>query len=152
MFHDCLWGANFSPDRHVSYVMLGDHHPPPDQGSSRWNEIHHHPVETFIKTLGPWAHWLYLAGAFGVIYSTMATIYDGYAGTINKLILICAPDRRPSAAVSHLALSHVVLYGTLANFFLVYMFNAVPVDLLAGRRPGSRARSCCRWWHSRSPI
>ncbi len=57
--------------------------------------------QTFTKTLGPWAHWLYLIGAFGVVYSTMATIYDGYAR-----------------------------YGTLANFFLVYMFNAVPVNFL----------------------
>ena len=52
-------GSQFShPARHVLLRDLGDHHPPPDQGSSRWNEIHHHPVADLYqdpRSLGPLA-------------------------------------------------------------------------------------------------
>ena len=66
-----------------------------------------------------------------MIYSTMATIYDGYARTINKLILICAPNWEGYRRLSPIWRYRMwFLYGTLANFFLVYTFINVAGDFL----------------------
>ena len=132
MFHDCLWGANFLTLLVTfSYVILAITILHPIKEAPGGMKFITTLSQTFTKTLGPWAHWLYLIGAFGVIYSTMATIYDGYARTINKLILICAPNWEGYRRLSPIWRYRMwFLYGTLANFFLVYMFNAVPVDFL----------------------
>ena len=107
--------------------------------------------QTFTKTLGPWAHWLYLIGAFGVIYSTMATIYDGYARTINKLILICAPNwegyRRPSPVRRY---RMWFLYGTLATFSGLYV-QCRPGDFLQAAA-WVEGTFLLPWWRSRPPI
>jgi len=47
--------------------------------------------KTFTKVLGEWAMTLYLVGSFAVIYSTMATLYDGYARLIDNSIKIITP-------------------------------------------------------------
>jgi Mn2+/Fe2+ NRAMP family transporter len=132
MFHDSLWGANFLTILVTfSYLILAIVILHPLKEAPGGMKFITTLSQTFTKTLGPWAHWLYLAGAFGVIYSTMATIYDGYARTINKLILICAPNWNGYRRLSPIWRYRMwFLYGTLANFFLVSMFNAVPVDFL----------------------
>jgi Mn2+/Fe2+ NRAMP family transporter len=132
MFHDCLWGANFLTILVTfSYLVLAIVILHPIKEAPGGLKFITTLSQTFTKTLGPWAHWLYLIGAFGVIYSTMATVYDGYARTINKLILICAPNWEGYRRLSPIWRYRTwFLYGTLANFFLVYMFNAVPVDFL----------------------
>jgi hypothetical protein len=132
MFHDCLWGANFLTILVTfSYLVLAIVILHPMKEAPGGLKFITTLSQTFTKTLGPWAHWLYLIGAFGVVYSTMATIYDGYARTINKLILVCAPNWEGYRRLSPIWRYRVwFLYGTLANFFLVYMFNAVPVNFL----------------------
>lgn len=132
MFHDCLWGANFLTLLVTfSYVILAITILHPIKEAPGGMKFITTLSQTFTKTLGPWAHWLYLIGAFGVVYSTMATIYDGYARTINKLILICAPNWEGYRRLSPVWRYRMwFLYGTLANFFLVYTFNAVPVNFL----------------------
>jgi Mn2+/Fe2+ NRAMP family transporter len=87
--------------------------------------------QTFTQVLGPWAKWLYLLGAFGVIYGTMATIYDGYARMINKSILICLPRWEGYKRIAPVWRYRMwILYGTGANFILVYLLSAVPVKFL----------------------
>jgi Mn2+/Fe2+ NRAMP family transporter len=87
--------------------------------------------QTFTSVLGPWAKWLYLLGAFGVIYGTMATIYDGYARMINRSILICLPNWEGYKRISPIWRYRMwILYGTGANFILVYLLTAVPVKFL----------------------
>jgi manganese transport protein len=132
MFHDCLWGANFLTILVTFFylllaiVVLHPLKQAPD-GVKFITTL----SQTFTKTIGPWAKYLYLLGAFGVIYSTMATIYDGYARMINKSIVICLPHWEGYKKISHLWRYRIwVLYGTLANFFLVYLFNAIPVNFL----------------------
>ena len=132
MFNDCLWGANFLTFLVTfSYVVLAIVILHPIKEAPGGMKFITTLSQTFTKTLGPWANWLYLAGAFAVIYSTMATIYDGYARTINKLILVCAPNWEGYRKLSPIWRYRMwFLYGTCANFFLVYIFNAVPVDFL----------------------
>ncbi|QGP93965.1 hypothetical protein MGLY_33900 [Neomoorella glycerini] len=87
--------------------------------------------KTFTETLGPWARELYLVGAFAVLYSTMATLYDGYARLIDNSIGIVLPDWKLYNRINPLWRYRIwFLYGTLCNFFLVYLFNAVPVQFL----------------------
>jgi len=132
MFHDALWGANvLTIVVSFFYVLLAIVVLNPMQQAPGGMKFIMTLSQTFTKTLGPWAKWLYLLGAFGVIYSTMATIYDGYARTINKLILVCLPHWEGYKKISQLWRYRIwFLYGTCANFFLVYAFNAVPVDFL----------------------
>jgi Mn2+/Fe2+ NRAMP family transporter len=132
MFHDSLWGANvLTIVVTFFYLLLAIVVLNPMQQAPGGMKFIMTLSQTFTKTLGPWAKWLYLLGAFGVIYSTMATIYDGYARTINKLILVCLPGWEGYKKISHLWRYRIwFLYGTCANFFLVYAFNAVPVDFL----------------------
>lgn len=87
--------------------------------------------KTFTEALGPWAKLLYLIGAFAVLYSTMATLYDGYARLIDNSIKIVLPEWKQYNSISNIWRYRIwFLYGTLSNFFLVYMFNAVPVQFL----------------------
>lgn len=61
----------------------------------------------------------------------MATVYDGYARMINKSILICFPNWEGYKKISPLWRYRIwVLYGTGANFILVYLFKAIPVNFL----------------------
>lgn len=88
-------------------------------------------TKTFTQTLGEWAKYLYLTGALAVIYSTMATLYDGYARLIDNSIKICMPNWRSYLSISIVWRYRIwFLYGTIGNFFLVYLFNAVPVKFL----------------------
>jgi len=132
MFNDALWGANFLTILVTfAYLILAIVVLHPMQDAPGGMKFITTLSQTFTKTLGPWAKWLYLIGAFGVIYSTMATIYDGYARTINKLITICAPQWEGYHKISKIWRYRMwYLYGTCANFFLVYTFNAVPVNFL----------------------
>lgn len=132
MFHDALWGANvLTIVVTFFYLLLAIVVLNPMQQAPGGMKFIMTLSQTFTKTLGPWAKWLYLLGAFGVIYSTMATIYDGYARTINKLILVCLPGWEGYKKISQLWRYRIwFLYGTCANFFLVYAFSAVPVSFL----------------------
>jgi Mn2+/Fe2+ NRAMP family transporter len=132
MFHDCLWGANvLTIVATFFYLLIAIVILNPMQEAPGGLKFITTLSQTFTKTLGPWAKWLYLLGAFGVIYSTMATIYDGYARSINKLILICLPNWQGYKGISQLWRYRMwFLYGTCANFFLVYVFCAVPVTFL----------------------
>lgn len=132
MFHDVLWGANVVTllvtffYLIVAIVILHPLKQAP--GGTKFIIT---LSQTFTQTIGPWAKWLYLLGAFGVIYSTMATIYDGYAAMINKSILICLPNWEGYKKISSIWRYRMwILYGTGANFILVYIFNAVPVSFL----------------------
>jgi len=131
-FHDCLWGANaLTIVVTFFYLLVAVVILHPMQQAPGGLKFVQTLSQTFTETLGPWAKWLYLLGAFGVIYSTMATIYDGYARTINKLILICLPNWGGYKKISRSWRYRMwFLYGTCANFFLVYAFNAVPVNFL----------------------
>jgi len=132
MFHDCLWGANvLTIVVTFFYLILAVMVLHPMQQAPGGMKFIMTLSQTFTKTLGPWAKWLYLLGAFAVIYSTMATIYDGYARMINKLIVVCLPRWEGYKNISPLWRYRIwFLYGTCANFFLVYTFNAVPVNFL----------------------
>jgi len=87
--------------------------------------------KTFTKVLGEWAMTLYLVGSFAVVYSTMATLYDGYARLIDNSIKICLPDFKGYHALSNVWRYRIwFLYGTIGNFALVFMFQAVPIKFL----------------------
>ncbi len=132
MFHDALWGANVLTLLVTFFYLLVAivilHPLKQAPGGTKFIIT---LSQTFTKTIGPWAKWLYLLGAFGVIYSTMATIYDGYASMINKSILVCLPKWEGYKRISSIWRYRMwILYGTGANFILVYIFNAVPVSFL----------------------
>lgn len=87
--------------------------------------------QTFTRVIGEWARPMYLIGAVGVLYSTMATLYDGYARLIDNSISIVMPQWKAYNSISVLWRYRIwFLYGTLSNFLLVYMFQAVPVSFL----------------------
>ncbi|MGI9951820.1 Nramp family divalent metal transporter [Moorellaceae bacterium AZ2] len=87
--------------------------------------------KTFTEALGSWAKTLYLIGAFAVLYTTMATLYDGYARLIDNSIRIVLPNWTFYNEIHSLWRYRIwFLYGTLCNFLLVYLFNAVPVTFL----------------------
>ena len=132
MFHDALWGANVLTIvvtffyAILAIVVIHPLHQAP--GGSKFIIT---LSQTFTKTVGPWAKWLYLLGAFGVIYGTMATIYDGYARMINKTIQVCMPNWEGYKKISSIWRYRIwILYGTGANFILVYLLKAVPVKFL----------------------
>lgn len=132
MFHDALWGANvLTIVVTFFYLLLAIVVLHPLKQAPDGIKFIATLSQTFTRTIGSWAKLLYLLGAFGVIYSTMATIYDGYARMINKSILICFPNWERYKKISPLWRYRIwVLYGTGANFILVYLFKAVPVNFL----------------------
>jgi manganese transport protein len=132
MFKDNLWGGNFLTILVTFfYLLLAVVILHPLQQAPGGPKFILTLSQTFTKTVGPWAKWLYLLGAFGVIYGTMATIYDGYARMINRSILICLPNWKGYKKISPIWRYRMwILYGTGANFILVYILSAVPVKFL----------------------
>ncbi|HHY45885.1 MAG TPA: Nramp family divalent metal transporter [Firmicutes bacterium] len=132
MFHDALWGGNVLTLVVTGFFVLN--------ATVILHPLHLAPAgvnfimtlsKTFTEVLGPGAKWLYLIGAWAVIYSTMATVYDGYARLIDNSIKICLPNWRQYLSIPLLWRYRIwVLYGTLTNFVLVYMFSAIPVGFL----------------------
>lgn len=132
MFKDNLWGGNFLTILVTFfYFLLAVVVLHPLQQAPAGAKFIITLSQTFTKTIGPWAKWLYLFGAFGVIYGTMATIYDGYARMINKSIQICFPRWEGYKRINPIWRYRMwILYGTGANFILVYLLTAVPVKFL----------------------
>ena len=132
MFHDALWGANLATlIVTFFYLLLAIVILNPLQLAPAGSNFVMTLSKTFTETLGPWAEIVYLLGAWGVIYGTMATVYDGYARTINKTIQHVLPNWKAYNKISDIWKYRIwILYGTVANFVLVYMFNAVPASFL----------------------
>jgi Mn2+/Fe2+ NRAMP family transporter len=112
MFHDNLWAGNFLTILVTTAFMIT-------------------LSKTYTQTLGAWAYWLFMVGAWAVIYGTMATCYDGYARLINRTLLICLPNWKAYARIDPTWRYRIwMLYGTVCNFVLVYLLQAVPVTFL----------------------
>jgi Mn2+/Fe2+ NRAMP family transporter len=132
MFHDNLWAGNFLTILVTAAFML-----------NAIAILHPHKLapagtgfiltlsKTYTETLGAWAYWIFMIGAWAVIYGTMATCYDGYARLINRTILICLPKWQGYARIDPTWRYRIwMLYGTICNFVLVYLLSAVPVQFL----------------------
>jgi hypothetical protein len=127
MFHDNLWAGNF-PTILVTAAFMLDAivilHPQklPPAGTGFILTL----SKTYTQTLGAWAYWIYMIGAWAVIYGTRATCYDGYARLINRTILICLPKWEGYARIDPTWRYRIwMLYGTIPNFVLVYLLSAV---------------------------
>jgi Mn2+/Fe2+ NRAMP family transporter len=132
MFHDNLWAGNFltilvTAAFMINAIVILTPQKLAPAGTGFILTL----SKTYTETLGPWAYWLFMIGAWAVIYGTMATCYDGYARLINRTILICLPRwegyRRLDATWRYRIW---ILYGTACNFVLVYLLAAVPVTFL----------------------
>lgn len=132
MFHDNLWAGNFltiivtAAFAINAIVVLHPMKIAPD-GVKFIATL----SKTYTETIGPWAWWIFMIGAWAVIYGTMATCYDGYARLINKTFQICFPDWKGYHSLSSIWRYRMwFIYGAVCNFFLVYLFKAVPVNFL----------------------
>jgi Mn2+/Fe2+ NRAMP family transporter len=132
MFHDNLWAGNFLTILVTAAFMINAivilH---PQKLAPAGTGFILTLSKTYTETLGPWAYWLFMIGAWAVIYGTMATCYDGYARLINRTILICLPRWEGYKRLDATWRYRIwILYGTACNFVLVYLLAAVPVTFL----------------------
>jgi Mn2+/Fe2+ NRAMP family transporter len=132
MFHDNLWAGNFltilvTAAFMINAIVILNPQKIAPAGAGFILTL----SKTYTQTLGAWAYWLFMVGAWAVIYGTMATCYDGYARLINRTLLICLPNWKAYARIHPTWRYRIwMLYGTVCNFVLVYLLQAVPVTFL----------------------